>query len=384
MPKKEIEESEEYEEEEEEEVLVPPIKGKTQTFQYFDLSKNARDLLCNSMVMYGETGDGKSYITNNILYQLSPYVNIVFVFSPTARVDKSFPMAEYTSPSFVYETLDMQKIKAIMEFGRDRAAMLREIEDVNMLKETVKDFILPFYASVDERRLFDKAKAAYSRICKLTKRFNYDKATKMERDQFNRELVRYYRVILFECKNYLYRKKIKVPAKYKKLALPVLFHDIKPYNVVVTNDFGETLGSLKKDDAAIASELVMKERHYNITTIHLVQNVNQIKKPDRAQIKINIFLSPTTINSYISTLNIKGTAKKKLEEASEYILSADRNKAVRKYPVVIYFKLEEKIMFTYADAHLDVEQIGNVKLYKALERFAMNHNENNPLADIFH
>ena len=35
MPKK-VEEVEEYEEEEEEEeIVMPPIKGKTQTFQYF-------------------------------------------------------------------------------------------------------------------------------------------------------------------------------------------------------------------------------------------------------------------------------------------------------------------------------------------------------------
>ena len=127
----------------------------------------------------------------------------------------------------------------------------------------------------------------------------------------------------------------------------------------------------------------MKERHYNITTIHLVQNVNQIKKCDRAQIKVNMFLSPTTIHSYISTLGLKGPAKKKLEEAAEHILSADRNNTVRKYPVVLYFKLEEKVMYTYADTKLDFERIGNVKLYDALDDLVLDHTENNPLSNIF-
>lgn len=383
MPKNKSESEEYEEEEEEEEIVMPPIKGKTQTFQYFDLSKDARKLLCNSMVMYGESGDGKSYIANNILYELSPYINIVFVFCPTARVDKSFPMVEYSSPSFVYETLDMQKIKAIMEFGRDRAAMLRQIEDIDSLKRTTKEFIIPFYKSVNEDRILNRTLKIYNKINKLVKKFDYKNTPKMERDRFNSDIVRYYRLILYDCKKYLHKNKIRIPPKYKALALPVLFHDIKPNNVVITNDFGDALGALKKDDATIASELVMKERHYNITTIHLVQNVNQIKKCDRAQIKVNMFLSPTTISSYISTLGLKGPAKKKLEEAAEYILSADRNRAVRKYPVVLYFKLEEKVMYTYADTKLDFERIGNVKLYEALDGLVMDHTENNPLSNIF-
>jgi hypothetical protein len=375
---------EEYEEEEEEEeITLPPIKAKTCSFQYFDLAKNARKMLCNSTVLYGESGDGKSCITNTLLHAISPYVNILFAFCPTARVDKSFLMTDYTSSLFVYETLDMDKIKLIMNHCKNHAAMLREIDDVELLSESVKKFILPLYKSLGEESLYNKTLRGYRKICKMQKKFDYENSNKFERDKFNRDLVRYYKVLMYICKKFMYKKQIKVPAKYKDYATPVLFHDIKPNNVIITNDFGDTLGVLKKNDAAVATEMVIKERHYNITTIHLLQGVNQIKKADRVQIKVNIFLSPTSITNYINTLQLKGQTKKHLEEASEYILLADRGRTSRKYPAVIYFKLEEKIFYTYADAKLDACKIGNEKLYELLEDYVVDSSETNPLANIF-
>ena len=385
MGKYKAEEFEEEEEEEEEEELptFPPIKGKTQIFPYFDIKKDADQILCKSTVIYGDSGDGKSYITNTLLHGLSPYIGILFIFCPTARIDKSFPMVEYTSPLFVFETLDMSKISGILTFAEHRTAMLRIIENPKKLEETVRKFILPFYKSVGEERLFNKTKKGYKRIKSLERKFDFEESTKIERDEFYGTLIKLYRILLYFCKRYLYQHKVTIPAKYKELALPVLFYDIKPYNIVLTNDFGNELCNQKKDEATISSELVIRERHYNITTIHLIQHVGMIKKCDRGQIKVNIFLSPNSISNYISTMNVKGPARKKLEEASEFILSADRNKAVRKYPAVIYFKLEEKVFYTFADSKLDIERIGNTKLYKILDNYVRDHTENNPLADIF-
>ena len=148
------------------------------------------------------------------------------------------------------------------------------------------------------------------------------------------------------------------------LPLPVLM--VRPHNLV----------------AMEWSELDLDNQVWTIAA-RKIKNRQHIKKADRQQIKINIFLSPTSINSYITTLGIKGLAKKGLEEASEYILQADRNRAVRKYPVVIYFKLEEKIYFTYANPKLDACLIGNDKLYELLDDFVVDSTENNPLANIF-
>jgi hypothetical protein len=189
---------------------------------------------------------------------------------------------------------------------------------------------------------------------------------------------------MYNCKKYLRKCGLSVPEEYKEYSLPVLFYDINYRDIILTNDFGETLDSLKKEDSLIASHLVMKERHFGVTTIHLIQNVNNIKKADRQQIKVNIFVSAGAITAYITTLSIKGLLKQQLEEASEFILMADKQKGdKRKYPVVIYLKMKNKIYYTYADSKLKISEKGNIDLYEKLDEFVLNTSETNPLTNIF-
>lgn len=364
----------------------PPIKGKKFTFPYVDLYEIAHDeLLLHSTVIYGESGEGKSYITNTLLDSLSDYINILHIFCPTAKVDTKFPLIKFTSPLFVHEVLDMKKIKAIMDNCKHRKEMRETIvDDPVKLSETVKKFILPLYKTRNEETLLRKTIMQYNKIRKIDKKFNYDDATLDELEDHKRKIVKLYHILMYNCKRYLRKCGLSVPEEYKDFSLPVLFYDINYRDIILTNDFGETLDSLKKEDSVIASNLVMKERHFGITTIHLIQNVNNIKKADRQQIKVNIFVSVGAITSFISTLGIKGLLKQQLEEASEYILMADKQKGEkRKYPVVIYLKMKSKILYTYADSKLKISEKGNIYLYEKLEEFVLNTSETNPLTNIF-
>jgi len=363
----------------------PPIKGKKYTFQYIDLYEIALDnLLMHSTVIYGDSGDGKSYILNTLLDAISPYINILHIFCPTAKVDTKFPLMQFTSPLFVHETLDMKHIDAIIENCGRRKAMRLSIDDPKKLSETVKKFILPIYKVQGDDGMLSKALKQYARIRKIDKKFDFDDATIDERIEHNRMITKLYHIMMYNCKRYLQKKGLSIPKEYQEHALPVLFYDINYRDVILTNDFGDVISILKKDDSAIASKLVMKERHYGITTIHLIQDVTHIKKSDRGQIKVNIFVSPNSITSYISTLCIKGTLKQQLEEASEFILAADKQKGEkRKHPVVIYFKMLQKICYTYADAKLKITPKGNIELYELLEGYVANTTEANPLIDIF-
>lgn len=364
----------------------PPIKGKNHQFPYVDLYEIAYDeLLMHSTVIYGESGEGKSYITNTLLDALSDYINILHIFCPTAKVDKRFPLIKFTSPLFVHEVLDMKKIKAILDNCKHRKEMRETIvDDPVKLSESVKKFILPLYKTRGEEALLRKTIAQYNKIKHIDKKFNYDDATLDDLEDHKRKIVKLYHILMYNCKRYLRKCGLSIPEEYKEYSLPVLFYDINYRDIILTNDFGETLDALKKDDALIASQLVMKERHFGITTIHLIQNVNDIKKSDRQQIKVNIFVSPGSITSYINTLCIKGPLKKQLEEASEYILMADKQKGdKRKYPVVIYLKMTGKVFYTYADSKLKISEKGNIDLYEKLDEFVLNTSDTNPLTSIF-
>lgn len=366
-----------------------PIKGKKYSFPYVDLYEVAREkLLMKSTVICGDSGEGKSYITNTLLDALSDYINILHIFCATAKIDKSFPMVEYSSPLFVHEVLDMGKIKSIMEHCRNKRELLNNISTPDAMADSVKNFVLPLYKSTPAgAKLFDKTLAGYRRIRKIHAKFDYDNANLDEREAHNDEMVKMYEIIMYRCKKFLRDEQLTIPSEYKASSMPVLFHDINPHDVILTNDFGDQLGALKKDDSVIASSLVMKERHYGITTIHMLQNMNQIKKQDRGQVKVIVFLSPNSITTYITSLGIKGVMKAKLEEASEYILMDDKQKQAqggkRKFPSVIYFKMTSEIMYTYADSRLELSRKGNVRLYDLLDQFVIDPSSNNPLMDIF-
>jgi hypothetical protein len=367
-----------------EEVIYPPIKTGKEVFNYVNLYDIAEDqLVMHSTVIYGESGDGKSYITNTLLDALSPYINILHIFCPTAKIDTKFPMWKYTSPAFVHETLDMQCIRNIMKRCAQEREMLNTIMIPSVMSNSVKGFILPLYKTNGKDELYDRALVAFRRIKKIERRFDRDDATLDEREEHDTMLVGMYKTLMYQCKRYLRETRTSIPSEYKELSLPVLFYDLKPCDIIMTNDFGDCLDSLKKDDAITASNLVTKERHFGITTIHLVQDLTHIKKSDRRQIKVNIFLSPGSITSYISTLGVKGRLKSQLEAASEHVLSADKYQSKRKFPAVIYLKQSNIVGYTYADSKLELNQKGNVRLYKKLEPLLAKQMINNPLMDIF-
>lgn len=363
----------------------PPIKGKKYTFQYVDLYDIAYDkLLLHSTVIYGDSGEGKSYILNTLLDALSDYINILHIFCPTARVDTKFPLMKFTSPLFVHEVLDMKHVDTIIENCGKRKELRLQIDDPEKLSQSVKKFILPLYKTQNDEEMLHKAITQWGRIRKIDKKFNREDATIDERHEHDRMITKLYHIMMYNCKRYLRKKKLSIPKEYKEHALPILFYDLNYRDVILTNDFGDVLRDLKKNDSAIASKLVMKERHYGITTIHLIQSLGDIKKSDRGQIKVNIFISANAITGYISTLSIKGTLKQQLEEASEFILSVDKERGdKRKYPVVIYFKMTQTVCYTYANSKLEITPKGNIRLYEMLDELVANQVEANPLIDIF-
>jgi hypothetical protein len=363
----------------------PSIKTGKFVFNYIDLYEVAREqLLMHSTVIYGESGDGKSYITNTLLDALSDSINILHIFCPTAKIDKSFPMVNYTSPAFVHETFDTVIISNILRRAAQNREMYNMIANPTLMSKSVKKFVLPLYRTNSEDKLYDKTLIAYRRIKKIEKKFDRENATIDERGEHDEMLVGMYKNIMYNCKKYLRRTKTSVPKEYHELSLPVLFYDIKPCDVILTNDLGDVIQALKKNESVIASNLVTKERHFGITTIHLIQDVTYIKKSDRRQIKVNIFTSPGAISSYISTLQIGGMLKQQLEAASEHIIVADKFKSTkRSYPIVVYLKIPNIIGYTYADPKLELNQKGNVRLYKKLEPLISNSTSSNPLMGIF-
>jgi hypothetical protein len=89
---------------------------------------------------------------------------------------------------------------------------------------------------------------------------------------------------------------------------------------------------------------------------------------------------------FISNNNITGSLKKRLDDACEVILVADKNrpKGTRKYTVVLYDKLNDGIYYTLADTSLPQSYVGKSSIYEKLEKYVLDpYLNNNHLAEIF-
>jgi hypothetical protein len=366
-----------------EEEPKPAIKGKNNIkYEYWDFYECAEKMLHKSTVFWGETGVGKSFLINTYLDAMSSLVTILHVFSSSANCDKDFPINKYTSPLFIKESLDIALIDKIMVRGRNQVMSFENANNIDNMRATTVEFILPYFRD-REPSIYDKFMIAMAKIKRqerLLKRSS--DCDRNERLEMARKIASMYRLIMVKTKKYIRMRQIEFDKSYKELLMPIIFCDLKPSNMIYFNDVSSDARTLNKDQKKIYNDLHTMERHCGLTIIWALHNNTYMPKEIRAQIKFHIFVSASTLISYISNNNIVGSLKKRLEDACEAILVADSEKRSRSYTVVLFDKLNDKIYYTMADAKLEQSLVGNAALYEALKnKVAQPHLDNNKLID---
>lgn len=355
-----------------------PIKGKKASYEYWDLFERADEMVKKSMVVYGESGYGKSFLMNTYLAAVSPYITIMFAYSSTATSDKEFPMTGYTSPLFIKDTLDMNHIKEVMTRGTNMKNLYLEATELTNMKESTKHFVLPLYKKYNQKQ-YSKALYADKVIRKRDKAFDRKKHSVPEVRAHEEKMARYYSVIMYECKVFLRNTKLSIPPEYKKYCVPVFWHDLRPSTLILINDFGTEMECLKGEDKEILNALHTKERHAEITVVSLVQHATHVNSKVRPNVKINIFLTPDSIHQYIGLCKVKGKVKEQLEDAAECVIASDRAKpsAQKKYFVVLYDKMNSKIYYSRANTTLKQQRCGNEEIYKLFTEYELNSRVDN-------
>ncbi len=187
---------------------------------------------------------------------------------------------------------------------------------------------------------------------------------------------------MFKTKSYIRSNKLKFDANYKELLVPVIFCDLRPSNMIYFNDVSGDARTLSKAEKKVYNDLHTKERHSGITVVWALHSTTYMPKEIRGQIKYHIFVSPSTLVSYIDNSNVDNNLKKRLGDACESILVADKERPIRKYTVVLYDKLNDKIYYTMADTKAEQQYVGDVGLYNALIPHATTpHLDSNCLID---
>lgn len=351
----------------------PPIKGKCGQYKYFNILKNPNEFLQKATNIYGATGNGKSVLANNILYSIRKLVFIMIAYSTTSESDDAFPMSKYTSKVFINDHLDTKSIKNIIEKNQKKKEAVKKLQDPKMLRDTVKYFVLPVYMEHSPKE-YKKNLKAYRLIQKINAKFESNKT--IDNDSLrkhNKEMFRMYKVILYKFKIFLKENRKYINCKslyenYKDYYITMYLHDLNTKVVMYYNDVGDDVKNLQGQDKSTFKALYTRARHADISIIFLAQSINQLGKEERMGAKINIFVDSASITDYCNLGRITGTVKKRLLDAADCIINADRNSDKKRFLSVMHHVESGEIYYIRADNTIRPKYVGNKKLYSELQK----------------
>lgn len=309
------------------------------------LEKTHKHYLNKSAILFGASGSGKSTILIEILYLLSEYVPIIFVFCPTAEDNNAFE--GIVPDALIFKVIDLRQLEEI--YKRQQAAT-RIYHTVNNM-----DALRSLFAKIATNKNIDAAKTAYINANRIISRKEHDtslsygdkkaaiKEVKKIRDEY---LVKLYKSVIRTNKKRLHHAGLDDAEKYI-----VKYLDFNPNCVVVLDDCGAELKKFQKE--SIYKKIMYQGRHNFINIILTLQDDSGLDTGVKKNAFVNIF---TTAQCALAYFEKKSSSfpKKDRETAARiipYIFSEDSTKSFRKF---VYLRDDPNpFRFTIADIYED-------------------------------
>ena len=202
----------------------PDIGEGKNIFQYKEIS--ADTFLGNSIILYGESKTGKSFVTNHLLKAISKKVLFLMVVSQTAYQDKSFPITNYTETPLIYEDLDMDAIRRFRSMCKHRSETKIEARKLENLRKGAKVLRKVFENIPLEMAKLNKILAAVRRI----KKKELDCADcKDEKDEAENKMVKLYVYLMKIGLIYIRKNNIDI-SEYGSDVMSILFANFQESN----------------------------------------------------------------------------------------------------------------------------------------------------------
>lgn len=257
------------------------------------ISLTADDLICNNILIYGSSGQGKTRVAEQMMniIQESGKVPVWFLFleTPTPKFNNRIPEA------FTFTQFDSEIIKQIITVQKSKTEIFNTVNNYEKLKTTY-----------DYKRS-DKIDNVLEKIDKIQK----DNIRKIEQseDDNSQDKIRHImdscEKIKIKClRNYI-RKELRWYegnedrlSDESKIIINCL--DINNKCLIFMDDCAASIAGKKKQDKTCLTELAFQGRHYGITLLITSQQDTAVPKEFRDNMHIYVYLDPTIVSTNIS------------------------------------------------------------------------------------
>lgn len=351
----------------------PDIKDGANVFKYDNFSPEL--YLGKANVFYGPSKTGKSYLLNEFLKSLAPHVYAAVVFANTANTDKEFPMTEYTPAPLIHTGLDMGKLRLIVKSCSERMEFYRRSRDLVNLKKSANVLKIIYKQNNELTRL--KQLNYVLKMIRNYKRKEVDNPTsKKDLIQAEETMVEFYLYLMKKGKSYIRQKGIDLSEFEDIDTISLLFCKLNPNLLLIFNDVGNEVKSLKKEDKTFMETLFTRGRHDGLTIAFLAQSATQLPPDARCNAHNNIFTTSGAVEEYIDTCKMR-FMRNQFKSAINAIMAPDDKlpDGQKKFFKIAYSKEQGQIFYVRGDKMGEQKKIGDPKLFKYLKSIEINRIE---------
>lgn len=277
--------------------------------QFLDLS--VKTFLQKIILLYGETGSGKSVIIRNLIRILSAndVVPVIIVIAPTD--DSNSMYSGIVPPQLIFHKPTVELLENIYARQEYVSAIYKIVSDRKNLKR-VFDMCDERAALMLERTINNAADNALSSLAMVKDGF----ARERERDQIEEgrqgRLIDLYKTVITKNRANLLANKERLT---EDEALVVEFIELNPNLLLILDDCASDKGWQKSE---VVLKLFYQGRNYYFTSVISFQGDKDLVPSIRRQAHIAMFTTPESAMAYFGT-KTNGHSKEHVKRAEKII-----------------------------------------------------------------
>lgn len=261
--------------------------------------------LNKSIILFGQSGTGKTVLVKHILNLLKEHVPNCIAFVPTDDAEDKDSYSKIINPRCVHRNMDgalktMQELFKRQTEGRKIASLVKDIHKLKALYEknridTIDLKINKLIQTIKETKEKIKNSENYSNEQKETQLSEINSMLEKRIIEFYKEGIEKYKSSLLEDHH---------SNKYKLTVEELTMINFLRYNnniLVIYDDCMAEIAKWGKDEEI--KKIFFQGRHYNITTMFVMHSDKGFPPDLRSNAFINIFTMAAVANNYFGTKN---------------------------------------------------------------------------------